>query len=68
MIVRQAAFTNLKRGDILAFANIGAYSVTEGIHLFLSRTMPRILLYHGEGNVEVARDYMETSGLNCINA
>lgn len=66
VIVRQAPFTNLQRGDVIAFANIGAYSVTEGIHLFLSRTMPRILLYHGEGEVEIAREFMETSHLNCI--
>jgi len=66
VIVRQAPFTNLQRGDVIVFGNIGAYSVTEGIHLFLSRTMPRILLYHGEGNVQVARDFMETSHLNCI--
>lgn len=66
VIVRQAAFKNLQRGDALVFANIGAYSVTEGIHLFLSRTMPRILLYHGEGNVQVARDFMETSQWNCL--
>lgn len=66
VIVRQATFKNLQRGDVLAFCNIGAYSVTEGIHLFLSRTMPRILLYRGEGDVEVARDYMETSFLNCL--
>lgn len=65
VIVRQAPFKNLRIGDVLAFANIGAYSVTEGIHLFLSRTMPRILLYKGEGNVEMARDFMETSPLNC---
>lgn len=65
VIVRQVPFKNLRIGDILAFANIGAYSVTEGIHLFLSRTMPRILLYKGEGNVEMARDFMETSPLNC---
>ena len=66
VIVRQAGFANLQIGDVLAFANIGAYSVTEGIHLFLSRTMPRILLWHEGGNVEVARDFMETSHLNCI--
>ena len=65
VIVRQATFSKLKIGDVLAFANIGAYSVTEGIHLFLSRTMPRILLYKGEGNVEMVRDFMETSSLNC---
>ena len=66
VIVRQAPFTNLQIGDVLAFANIGAYSVTEGIHLFLSRTMPRILLYHGDGNIQVARDFLETSRLNCV--
>lgn len=66
VIVRQSAFTNLQRGDILVFSNIGAYSVTEGIHLFLSRTMPRILLYHGEKGVQLARDFMETSQFNTI--
>ncbi len=66
VIVRQAEFTNLQIGDVLAFSNIGAYSVTEGIHLFLSRTMPRILLYHGEGKAQLVRDFMEASSLNCI--
>ena len=66
VIVKQAPFTNLQRGDMIAFSNIGAYSVTEGIHLFLSRTMPRILLYHEDGSVQVARDFLETSHLNCI--
>ena len=65
VIVRQAPFKNQQIGDVLAFSNIGAYSVTEGIHLFLSRTMPRIVLYNGEGDVELARDFMETSHLNC---
>jgi len=65
VIVRQAPFKNLQMGDVLVFSNIGAYSVTEGIHLFLSRTMPRIVLYNGEGDVELARDFMETCQLNC---
>lgn len=66
VIVRQTGFTNLQIGDVLVFSNIGAYSVTEGIHLFLSRTMPRVLLYQGEGKVQLARDFMETSRLNCL--
>lgn len=66
VIVRQASLKNLRLGDTLVFSNIGAYSVTEGIHLFLSRTMPRILLYRGEGCVQLARDFMETSQWNCI--
>lgn len=66
VIVRQAGFINLQIGDVIAFSNIGAYSVTEGIHLFLSRTMPRILLHKGDGEVQLARDFMETSEWNCI--
>ena len=30
-------------GDKIIFYNIGAYSVTEGIYLFLSRKMPKII-------------------------
>ncbi len=66
VIVRKAPFKNLQMEDTIAFCNIGAYSVTEGIHLFLSRTMPRILLYKGEGEVQIARDFMESSPINCI--
>ena len=66
VIVRQTTFTNLKLGDILVFGNTGAYSVTEGIYLFLSRTMPRVLLYHGENEIQIARDFMETSAWNCV--
>ena len=66
VIVRQVGFMNLQIGDVLVFSNIGAYSVTEGIHLFLSRTMPRVLIYHGENDVQLARDFVETSSLNAI--
>lgn len=65
VLVRQMPLQDLKIGDILAFCNIGAYSVTEGIYLFLSRTMPRILLVKEDGSVVVARDFVETSSFNC---
>lgn len=65
VIVRQIMLHDLKIGDILAFCNVGAYSVTEGIHLFLSRTMPRILLAKEDGSIIVARDFTESSVLNC---
>lgn len=51
-------------GDVLALRNLGAYSVTEGIHLFLSRTMPRVLLVEEDGSVTLARDWVQTSVLN----
>jgi diaminopimelate decarboxylase len=50
--------------DLIAFNNIGAYSITEGIYLFLSRTMPKVLLRNAEGNYTVARDFTESSVLN----
>ena len=55
----------MEENDILVFTNVGAYSVTEGIYLFLSRTMPRIVLRKGEGEYELARDFYETHQLNC---
>ncbi len=65
IVVRQAAFEGLLEGDVLAFANVGAYSVTEGIYLFLSRTMPRILLAGKDGEVKMVRDFIESYELNC---
>lgn len=63
VLVRKVSFTNLKIGDILAFENIGAYSITEGLYLFLSRTMPQVLMYEN-GNVRIARAFKDTSELN----
>ena len=51
-------------GDYLVFHNIGAYSVTEGIYLFLSRKMPAIYLYSEEKGAELVRDQLETWTLN----
>ena len=50
-------------GDILAFANIGAYSVTEGIYLFLSHPLPKILSFKN-GNETLLRNSLESWQLN----
>ena len=63
VLVRSTSMRDLRMDDLLAFRNIGAYSVTEGIYLFLSRTMPRIVLRHGPDDWELARDLIETSSL-----
>lgn len=63
VLVREVELDDLQLGDVLAFANTGAYSVTEGVHLFLSRTMPRVVLRY-DGGCELARDFIETSTLN----
>ena len=53
--------------DLLVFNNIGAYSITEGIYLFLSRTMPKVLLRNEDGDYVVARDFTESHVLNTPN-
>lgn len=64
VMVRKITLEGLTIGDILSFENIGAYSVTEGIYLFLSRTMPKVILRYGEGEYKLVRDALETSNFN----
>lgn len=64
VLCRAAELPDVREGDVLAFSNCGAYSVTEGVHLFLSRTMPRIILRNADGSLTLARDFTETSPLN----
>lgn len=49
--------------DILIFERVGAYSVTEGIYLFLSRPMPRIYFWQ-EGKLTLVRDAVHTDEIN----
>ena len=63
VLVREAEVVDLRMGDVLAFENIGAYSITEGIYLFLSRTMPRVVLRNADG-CTLARDFVEAWQLN----
>ena len=66
VLVRELALP-LGCGDVLSFDNIGAYAVTEGVYLFLSRTMPRIVLIGEQGPVLV-RDFVESWELNTPGA
>ena len=61
--VREIALKGLSEGDLLVFCNIGAYSVTEGIYMFLSRNMPVILLYE-DGKTRLVREGLHTSEFN----
>ncbi|MCH5270299.1 MAG: alanine racemase [Lachnospiraceae bacterium] len=63
VLVRNINIEQVNVGDIFVFEKIGAYSVTEGIYLFLSRRMPKIyLLTHNE--LILARDTVETYQIN----
>ncbi|MDY4669595.1 MAG: alanine racemase [Oliverpabstia sp.] len=51
-------------GDFLVFERAGAYSVTEGIYLFLSRDLPVIYFYSQKKGIELVRDTIPSSQLN----
>ena len=64
VLVRALDMPGLERDDVLAFYRAGAYSVTEGVYLFLSRTMPRILLLESNSEIVLARDFIESYQFN----
>ena len=53
-------------GDVLAFENTGAYSVTEGIYLFLSRAFPKVIFATEENGLELMRDTVQSHCFNGI--
>ena len=66
MMPREAFNRNtisLRVGDVIALGRCGAYSVTEGVAVFLSRDMPRVALYR-DGNFTLVRDRFATDALN----
>ena len=63
ILVRSITLCGLAQQDVLAFHNIGAYSVTEGPALFLSRNMPRIIL-SGERGARLVRETIHSSAIN----
>ena len=68
VLVRKVTMPPLQNGDILAFKNCGAYTITEGMYLFLSRTMPKVILLDedskGTKTITLAREFIESSSLN----
>ena len=64
ILLKKLPLTDARVGDYLVFHNIGAYSVTEGIYLFLSRKMPKIYLYSEDEGAVKLRDGLETWMLN----
>lgn len=64
LLVRKVELPKLKIGDVLSFGRCGAYTVTEGTVLFLSRAMPRILIYSQKDGLKLVRDSFNTDSLN----
>lgn len=67
ILVKQLPLDGLQVGDTLIFENAGAYCMTEGIALFLSRDLPAILLRFADGRIVCVRETMQTCFLNTPN-
>lgn len=66
ILVKEYPLTDLKLNDKLIFNKVGAYSVTEGMALFLSRDLPKVILYSKEKGFKLVRDTFLTARLNYI--
>ena len=66
IIVKNINECDLKIGDTFIFKNVGAYSSTEGISLFLSRDLPMVVL-HRNNDYKVVRNTLKTSDINYPN-
>lgn len=64
IIAKQVGLPDVQIGDMLVFENTGAYCMTEGISLFLTRDIPSVYLILDNGQVIKARERFETSVLN----
>ena len=64
ILVKQLPLPDIKIGDTICFENTGAYCMTEGISLFLSRDIPAIYLALENGNLICVRETFETACLN----
>ena len=64
VLVRDKELDSLSIGDLLIFMRTGAYSVYEGMSLFLSRELPAVYLYSERGGLVQARPIINTDRLN----
>lgn len=67
ILVKNITVPKLELGDVFIFKNVGAYSSTEGISLFLSRDLPKVLICSRDKKINVVRDRIKTSEMNFPN-
>ncbi len=67
VMTKQSPLPDLALGDVLAFENAGAYCMTEGISLFLSRDIPAVYLLLEKGTAVQVRKAFDTATLNQPN-
>ena len=64
IVAKQIELPEIETGDIICFEKTGAYCMTEGISLFLSRDIPAVYLFDREYGYKCVRNAFETADLN----
>ena len=64
ILAKQIPLPEIQTGDTLCFENAGAYCMTEGISLFLSRDIPAVYLLHENGELRCVREAIPTEYFN----
>ena len=64
VIARDAEFSDMSISDILIFCRVGAYSVMEGMSIFLSRDLPQVALYSEKKGLRIVREPFDTDVFN----
>ena len=64
ILAKQVPLPEVNIGDVLCFENTGAYCMTEGISLFLTREIPAVFLVRMDGTKVCVRKPFETLELN----
>ncbi|MDD3137477.1 MAG: alanine racemase [Lachnospiraceae bacterium] len=67
VLVKNMPLYDPQTGDVLIFENIGAYSITEGIYLFLSRNLPKVFFYSDKQGLQLVRESLTTDSINSVN-
>ena len=64
IIVNDSELWEAEEGDYLIFENVGAYTMTDGMQLFLSRELPAVYFRRQSGEVVCIREPYDTGILN----
>ncbi|WP_102371503.1 diaminopimelate decarboxylase family protein [Enorma phocaeensis] len=64
ILAKQLPLAGLDTGSILAFRFAGAYCMTEGISLFLSRDLPKVVVLKHDGEPVLVREGLRTDIIN----
>lgn len=67
VVARKVPVKDLRIGDYFIFHHIGAYAVTEGGYLFLSRNLPRIYFADERSGIRLVREGISSHIMNTPN-